>query len=418
MTKNLLATFALAIVSATSFNAQNFIRCTSYERDQIALANDPGLHAIYDQQEQDYQQFLAAHPDGYNNRSIVTIPVIFHVLYNTTAQNVSTTRLLQQIDVLNKDYRKNNTDANLVPSAWAGLAADCEIEFCLAKQDPFGGWTDGIERLSTSTTVFDWQTDDMKFFSMGGADAWDRTRYLNIWVCNINGGVLGFATLPGGNASVDGVVLLYQAVGITGAVAPYNKGRTATHEIGHWLNLRHVWGDDGSSCSGSDQVSDTPNQGSENYGCPTFPNTDNCATSSPGVMSMNYMDYTDDACMYFFTTGQKTRMWAALNGSRLSIQTSNVCTPVGISPNLFEYAFSVHPSPSNGEFTLEFGTDPQLKNVDINVTNTLGQTVYTRHFDALNEDRMQLDLTGNLPGIYILEVRTSNERVIRKIVIE
>ena len=164
----------------------------------------------------------------------------------------------------------------------------------------------------------------MKRTANGGDDAWNSTQYLNLWSCNMSGGILGYAQFPGGTASTDGVVILYSAFGRTGTVsAPYNKGRTATHEVGHWLNLRHIWGD--ANC-GSDLVNDTPTHNTANYGCPTYPHLSTC-TGTPTEMTMNYMDYTDDACMYMFTTGQSTRMTAAINTSRSGLLTSLGCTP-------------------------------------------------------------------------------------------
>jgi hypothetical protein len=318
--------------------------------------------------------------------------------------------------VLNKDYRRWNTDANLVPAAWQNLAVDCEINFCMAHRDPNGNWTDGIERVST--TVTSWSTnDDVKSAAAGGEDAWDRSKYLNIWVCNLSGGVLGYATFPGGPAADDGVVLSYQYVGTVGASAPYNKGRTATHEIGHWLNLRHIWGDDGTSCSGSDAVADTPNQSSENYGCPTFPHTDACSPTSPGVMFMNYMDYTDDACMYMFTAAQKTRMWAALNGSRVSIQTSNACSAPTAIEIIAQGLFSIAPSPTSGAFILDFGNIAPQK-FDVFIYNILGEQVFNQHYEGLNEGELHLDLEGNPSGIYLVEVRTATARTTKKIILE
>ncbi|HEX2899745.1 MAG TPA: GEVED domain-containing protein, partial [Bacteroidia bacterium] len=182
----------------------------------------------------------------------------------------------------------------------------------------------------------------MKFNSSGGKDAWDRSKYLNIWVCNLSGGLLGYAQFPGGPAATDGVVIGHQYFGTTGtATAPFNKGRTATHEVGHWLNLFHIWGDDcgqgdgicsaGSECSGSDGVTDTPNQCEMVTGNPGVGvvRTDGCTTSSPGVMWQNYMDYSDDAAMNLFTTGQKARMVSIMTGSRASLATSNGCTAPG-----------------------------------------------------------------------------------------
>ena len=258
--------------------------------------------------------------------TIVNIPVVVHVLYNTTSQNITDAQIKSQIDVLNEDFRKLNADRTKVPSAFVGLAADVEVTFCLASKSPAGTTTTGIIRKSTTKTSFA-SDDAMKYSSLGGSDAWNTSQYLNLWVCNLGGGLLGYAQFPGGPAATDGVVVLYSAFGRTGTLsAPYNKGRTATHEVGHWLNLRHIWGD--ASC-GSDLVTDTPTQQTSNSGCPAFPHT-TCSNGVNGDMFMNYMDYTDDACMYMFSTGQKTRMRAlfAVGGARVGLTTSTGCGAV------------------------------------------------------------------------------------------
>lgn len=267
---------------------------------------------------------------GATDRTVVTIPVVVHVVWRTTVQNISDAQIQSQLTVLNDDFRKLNADASLVPAAFQSLAADCEVNFCLAQQDPSGAATTGIERRQTTVTSFG-TNDNMKFYSSGGLDAWDASKYLNLWVCNLSGGVLGYAQFPGGPANTDGVVCTYTAFGTTGtATAPFNKGRTATHEVGHWLNLYHIWGDDGTACTGSDNCADTPNQADENYGCPTFPQV-SCSNGPNGDMFMNYMDYTDDACMYMFTTGQKNRAQAVLatGGSRASLASSPGCQAPG-----------------------------------------------------------------------------------------
>jgi PKD repeat protein len=258
---------------------------------------------------------------------IYNIPVVFHVVYNTAGENIPDSRLVEQLNVLNKDFRKMNADTNLVPTVWKPLAADCEINFCLATIDPSGNPTTGITRTSTSVTSFS-QNDAVKYTAQGGRDIWDRNFYLNIWVCDLGGGLLGYAQFPGGAAATDGVVIDYAYTGLTGASAPYNKGRTATHEVGHWFNLLHIWGDDGGACNGSDNVADTPNQADATGGCPSGVQTDNCATAAPGYMWMNYMDYTDDACMYFFTNGQKARVQACMSGPRSALALSNRCGAV------------------------------------------------------------------------------------------
>ena len=260
------------------------------------------------------------------NKTIITIPVVVHVVWKTQQQNISDAQIQSQIDVLNKDYRRTNIDQINTPSVWQAIAADCEIEFCLAKTDPNGQPTNGINRVQTNHGQFA-MNNDIHTSSAGGADDWPNNDYLNIWVCDLGSGLLGYATPPSTSiGDGDGVVIGYRYFGTTGTVqAPYNKGRTATHEIGHWLNLEHLWGVWG-NC-GNDQVNDTPKQESENYSCPGYPaNPNSCnTTNSNGDMFMNYMDYTNDACMNLFTLGQKNRMISAINLYRPNMLNHNLC---------------------------------------------------------------------------------------------
>ncbi|TYP76948.1 zinc metalloprotease [Aquimarina intermedia] len=236
---------------------------------------------------------------------VVTIPVYVHVIYNNSQENISDAQINSQIAVLNKDFRLTNGDASLVPSEFSGNAADTQIQFSLT----------GITRKFS--TRAEWGTrDDMKKSSQGGVDPIDPANYLNIWICNIGGGILGYAQFPGGSATTDGVVIAAPYFGTEGYVsAPFDLGRTATHEVGHYLNLRHIWGD--GRCRQDDFVNDTPASDRSNYGCPSYPTT-HCKSND---MTMNYMDYTNDACMYMFTNGQKLRMRAVLEsgGARASL---------------------------------------------------------------------------------------------------
>jgi len=248
---------------------------------------------------------------------LVRIPVVVHVVWNTSAQNVSDAQIQSQITVLNRDFRKLNPDISQVPAVWTGLVADAQVEFFLATTDPAGNPTTGITRTNTSAASFI-DDDRVKSSATGGANPWPSNRYLNMWVCQLGGGLLGYAQFPGGPAATDGVVITHTGFGTTGtAAAPFNLGRSATHEIGHWLNLNHIWGDDGTGCTGSDNVADTPNQGDHNFGCPSFPHV-SCGNGPNGDMFMNYMDYVDDHCMVMFTAGQSTRMRACLDGPRAS----------------------------------------------------------------------------------------------------
>lgn len=252
-----------------------------------------------------------------------TMPVVVHVVFNSAAENVSDAQIKSQIAVLNKDYRAKNPDRNKTPAVWRGLVTDVNIQFALASKDPKGKPTSGITRTHTTHTSF---SDDngVKSAATGGADPWPSDKYLNIWVCTFErtpqGQLLGYAQFPGGPPKTDGVVILNTAFGTKGTVAaPFNRGRTTTHEIGHWLNLRHIWGDT-EHCEGTDFVDDTPNQQLPNFNKPHFPHI-TCGNGPNGDMFMNYMDYVDDGSMFMFTTGQVARMTATLDGPRSTIGT-------------------------------------------------------------------------------------------------
>jgi hypothetical protein len=319
----LVALLAFGFLSnANSQDAKTHRTCASHDVHERMISSDPNYavnQALIENQTAAYIQ------SGQASRAVVTIPVVVHIVYNTSAQNISDAQILSQMDVLNEDFAKTNADASLIPSVFAGLAANTQIQFCLAKRDPSGNATTGIVRRSTTVTSFS-SNNAVKYTANGGSNAWDATKYLNIWVCNLSGGLLGYAQFPGGAAATDGVVCLYTAFGRVGnVVSPFHKGRTATHEVGHWLNLRHIWGD--ANC-GNDLVNDTPTQQTSNTGCPAFPKV-TCGNGPNGDMHMNYMDYTNDACMYMFTAGQSARMNAVLvsGGARYSLLSSLGCTP-------------------------------------------------------------------------------------------
>lgn len=232
---------------------------------------------------------------------VYEIPVVVNVVYRTAAENISDAQIASQIDVLNKDFSATNSDYGNTPSNFQSVrSGNTNIRFVLSKI------------VRKSTTKSSWGTNDAVKKAQGITPT-TPTTHLNLWVCNLSGGVLGYAQFPGGASATDGVVIDNNAFGTIGsATAPFNKGRTATHEIGHWLNLRHIWGD--LTC-GNDQVGDTPLHNTANYGCPAAGHKSTC-TGKPVEMTMNFMDYTDDACMYMFTAGQKSRMLATFAGAR------------------------------------------------------------------------------------------------------
>jgi Pregnancy-associated plasma protein-A len=280
-------------------------QCSANDVLDEQLKADPSLRQRMNDIEE-FTQRVIANPSQYRLvNGIVEIPVVFNVLYRTAAQNVSLAQLQSQIDVLNEDFSATNADYNLTSTYNSVKSGNIAVRFVL----------DAVNRRSTNTVS--WSTNDAMKKSAKGIPPSSPSTKLNIWVCNMGGGILGYAQFPGGSSATDGVVLDDNATGRTGtAAAPFNKGRTATHEVGHWMNLRHIWGD--ATC-GNDQVGDTPTHNTANYGCPSAGHLSTCA-GTPVEMTMNYMDYTDDACMYMFSAGQETRMLAvfAVGGARNS----------------------------------------------------------------------------------------------------
>ena len=287
--------------------------CASHEILQAQMAADPSLKHRMDEIEAFTKNVIAKGETFRLVNGVIEIPVVVNVVYRTDEENISDGQIQSQIEVLNADFNAANNDVRKVPSIYTSSIGKTGIRFVLSSI------------IRKQTTVQSWSTNDgMKSSSRGGIDPTDPVNNLNIWVCNL-GDYLGYAQFPGTRTlATDGVVVLYSAFGSRalyrrGTYIPnYDLGRTATHEVGHWLNLYHIWGDDGGTCRGSDLVDDTPNQAGLHFECPSFPFI---SCNNKGDMSMNYMDYTDDACMYMFTNGQSQRMLAvfAAGGPREAI---------------------------------------------------------------------------------------------------
>jgi len=267
--------------------------CASHEVHEQQLRENPTLA----QKEREIEAFTKhAIETGRLVNGKIEIPVVVNVLWRTSAENISDAQIQSQIDVLNKDFNGANAEFNNIPPAFDGLQANVGISFVLEKV------------VRKQTTKVSWGTADaMKKDTkrFGGIAPTTPSTHLNLWVCTIGGGILGYAQFPGGSLATDGVVVDSHYFGNIGTVSsPYGAGRTATHEVGHWMNLRHIWGD--TTC-GTDYVADTPTHNAANYGNPTYPHYSTC-TGTPIEMTMNYMDYTDDKGMYMFSNGQKDRM--------------------------------------------------------------------------------------------------------------
>jgi len=281
---------------------------------------------------------------------VYNIPVVVHIIHNGTAvgtgDNLSNSQIQTQIDVLNKDFRKLNTDWSNTPSAFQAATADCEINFCMAQVDPMGNTMSeaGVNRIDRNSKG--WTAPPYSSSYVDGTikpnSIWNPNNYMNMWVMNLSGGLLGYATFPAGSTlpglsspfgtlTSDGVVIYNRAFGTIGTLlSAYNKGRTATHEIGHWLGLRHIWGD--ANC-GNDYCTDTPTQQSSNFSCPTFPKV-TCGNGPNGEMFMNFMDYVPDACMVMFTNDQKTRVQTVMANSpfRVNLAQSTACNASSGAP--------------------------------------------------------------------------------------
>ena len=321
--------FTFSFLFSFSFVTAQQKECGTMEYLEYLKTQEPQLENLMLQKEQALQNWIKTHPtskSGNGKSTIITIPVVVHIVYSSPTENISAAQVLSAIDIINKDFRRLNADTIGTPPVFAAVGADCEIEFCLATTDPNGNSTSGITRTATTQTSFSggtfngvsWSNDGVKYTSSGGINAWNTSQYLNIWVCDVSG-YNGYAQLPGGPSSSDGVVIDYTRFGNIGTAAWASYIiKTATHEIGHWLNLSHIWGNniDQTSNCGDDFCNDTPTESSATNGCGTFPyNAYNACNSGPnGEMYMNFMDYTD--CRNIFTQDQKTRMRAAINTFR------------------------------------------------------------------------------------------------------
>lgn len=408
-----------SLISSLTAIAQSIPNhCGTASYLNILKTEDPGLESRLQVMEQQTQEYIQNHK-AVKSGTVVVIPVVFHIVYNTASQNLPDGVIQEQMAILNADYAKMNADTVNVPAIWKSIAANTMIQFRLADFDTLGNPTTGIIHTATAVTSFANSPSDHKinFTTLGGANAWNRNHYLNIWVCNLGTGILGYTQMPGaGTASKDGCVINCMAVGKTGATAPYNLGRTVTHEVGHWFNLIHTWGDDFGYCYGTDYVADTPNEADANYSnYPVYTvKTDSCSPNAPGFMWQNYLNYTDDAGMCMFTAGQVQRMQAALHGPRDSILTSPAIWPAAVREIALNTSISVYPTPSTGVVYLKLN-NPFGKG-KISVFDISGNLVYKSVAERLESETI-LDLGSLSQGVYFLEISSENLSLIKKIVL-
>lgn len=362
--------------------------------------------------EKQIQDWILKNKNTLQQRAVVTIPVVVHILYYEDEENVSDADVIKQIDILNRDFRRRNADTSETPSVWRALAADMEIEFCLAKRDTLGRPTNGITRYNTYVTSFN-SWNRVKRPDIGGVKNWNPRKYLNIWVANLTPQINGHGTYPtvlNSSPNEDGIVINYRNFSHKSAQI---LGRIAVHEVGHWLNLVHVFGDTSATyCEArTDFVSDTPPQLAATYGCPLYPKRDECSPVDNGNMYMNYMDYTNDNCLNMFTKGQKARAWAALNLFRPDILKSDACSPPTPTDDVSLPPFSLSPNPSNsGIFKIDFAEI----GADLTVLNIYGQVVL--HKKNISETEW-VDLSAQPAGLYFFNLKKQGKSVIQKAII-
>lgn len=389
---HLSVSLLLLLILTVPTAAQQGCRSVDYKLD--LLSKYPGLTATFleiesfTHRQQERSRVIVnggggANPGG-QAPDVIIIPVVVHIIYNNSSQNISDEQVKSQIAVLNRDYRKLNADTAKIPAYYRSLAADCGIRFVLANVDSNGQTTTGIIRRQTYQQGFSYN-DAVKFTVTGGDNAWDRDRYLNLWVCDLTDGILGYSSAPGCPKQNDGVTVDYTAFGTTGtAAAPFNQGRTATHEIGHWLNLIHIWGD---AACGDDGVEDTPQQGSATHGNPSgmiF----SCGNGAYGNLYMDYMDFTDDAGMHLFTYGQRDRMRTlfAAGGARYPLLSSN-----GILPGTVEE----DPDPASGGGSIQFYPNPAVSTIHVIRNAQSWQSPELTIYNQSGQRVMGVRVTGN-----------------------
>ncbi len=401
--KKLLLPAALLLVFLQTAMLQNQLPCTTVHLEAYADTRAD--------LEQKIKAWIGSN-DQTQTRAVVTIPVVVHVVWSQQEENISEEQIKSQIKVLNKDFRRLNVEVPGIPAIFQNIIADVEMEFCLASKDPNGNATNGITRTFTNNSVGIGGSSAIHHSSEGGKDAWDTERYLNIWVAKFAGSVGGVASFPGeGPADEQGVEINYKQFGTINTVAPYHLGRTCTHEIGHYFNLEHPWGPGILDCCEDDFVADTP-PACETYleQCPVHP-VFSCGM--PDVF-MDYMFYTDDACMGMFTNGQKMRMLATLNTVRTGLLDSDACMPVPTSEEERKPEIVVFQNPVRERLSFELKS-MESKSWEIHLYNGLGQQCFSK---TIETGKHEIPMTDFPNGIYFLMVKNAQYCLTKKIVKE
>ena len=420
MRKLLFCAATLFLITTQQLLAQR--TCASYEHLQEQMKNDPEFARKVKEKEKNFDNYIRQTGKQNGKPTTIAIPVVVHVVYNTAEENISDAQVQSQITVLNEDFTAVNKDYNNYDAGYGPVKGDANIQFCLVQ----------IVHKQTGKKSFGFN-DGVKKSRQGGDDAIDPEHILNIWVCNLGQNLLGYAQFPGGPTDTYGIVILYSAFGRGSQynlLSAYNLGRTATHEIGHCLGLRHIWGD--ATC-GNDFVDDTPLHNAANFGCPGEGHRSTC-TGTPLEMWMNYMDYTDDRCMYFLSDGQVARanFFIDADPQLQSIISSTVCTTgpgnnniqttpgnaATVSSRIINGSFALYPSITNGVISIELNS---VKSglAEINIYNQAGVLIMKQQMAMIEGmNTKMMDLSNLRNGIYIFQLNQDHNRSVKKLIIQ
>jgi len=399
--------------------------CGTTEYMNMMIQQEPQYENRLNDLERRIKEYIENNPPE-TDASVRNIPVVVHIVYKTGQQNIPDTQVVRQIEILNQIFSATNWDISKVPYRFSHLVANPQISFCLAQKDPKNKPTSGITRTYTTKDSF-LIRNDVKYTKKGGKDAWPSSKYFNIWVCN-NEGWLCYAQFPGGATATDGVVMDYQIFGLSPNNPPaHNYGKVLAHETGHWLNLRHIWGDDNGACTGTDYVDDTPNQ--SNWINGDHDSSEiiiSCDNAPNGAMWMNLMDYTWGASSLMFSLGQSARMDAILATDfyRKKIITSTVCNTQNnsmVNEEIDEYTFKLdgnYPNPFNPSTKISFNL-PVSGFTTLKVYDIIGREVNELISSELNAGSHSVTFNGDnlASGIYYYRLESAGNVAVKKMLL-
>lgn len=402
----------ILLLCINSLIAQDYHKCGLHLQTERLSDKNPD----YDIEIEEYARQIANMSENTSRTAdILTVPVVVHIIHSGqtegSGQNISDNRVRSQIEALNRDYRKMNSDVNQVPGEFASLAADTEIEFKLVDKDPQGQFTKGIVRHQyNNINNIDYIEDVIKPFNK-----WNPDKYLNIWVLKIpQQGVIGYSYLPSASmvgSNIDGVVIDYEKFG---QISNTNNGRTCTHEVGHYLGLMHPWGNDSSNpnCTSDDNINDTPKSDGPYFGCPSHPKF-SCTSSD---MFMNYMDYVDDHCMHMFTNGQKNVLRSILLNQRSSLLDNGTITS-NEEVSFLTNTINCYPNPAINGLTIDVEHTNTQKYTNIKLLNAVGQVLSIWDFNNQKSISTFIDVSNFSNGIYFIQVESDGIIQTEKVII-